>query len=286
MPSSGAAKIMEESISNKAQALRKDAGKENVIGLAAIFSFFVAALLFWFVSSLGLHWIVCSIISFLSFAVLFFIIDDHSLRPFRREAAKKEVKLAVSSHRAALLRNLERAYRKNDYGMVVSDTRIEKIKEFCESIGLPEGLLTPDELLSIIEGELKASPRSHSSDRDIGMVPVDPILFERWVAERLEASGWKARTTQGGADQGIDVIAEKHGVSVGIQCKLYSTAIGNKAVQEALSGIQYHGLSKGAVLTNASFTRSAIDLAHSAGIILMTHHDLIDPDAKLLPQTC
>ena len=273
---------MEKSVSERAITLRKEEGRENESGRAALFGASACVLIFILIYSMGFHWIICSLIAFVVLISVFSAFESRSLRPFRRAAAHEEIELAVSKHRAALLRNLERAYRKNDYGMVVSDTRSKQIKEFCKSIGLPEGLFTTEELLSIIEGELKTSVNSQSHSGGIGMVPVDPILFEKWVAERLVLKGWKARTTQGGADQGIDVIAEKNGLSVGIQCKLYSTAVGNRAVQEALSGIQYHGLSKGAVLTNASFTRSAIDLAHSAGVVLMTHHDLLDPDAKLL----
>ena len=114
------------------------------------------------------------------------------------------------------------------------------------------------------------------------LLPADPLAFEAWVADRLRAHGWDARPTPAGHDQGVDVIARKGGVSVGLQCKLYSGAVGNRAVQEVIAGIGFHGLGRGAVLTNAAFTRSAVDLARSTGVVLMTHHDLNDPDRLLL----
>ncbi len=57
--------------------------------------------------------------------------------------------------------------------------------------------------------------------------------FETYCAEELGRAGWNARVTMRSRDQGVDVVAEKLGVRVVLQCKLYSRPVGNKAVQEA-----------------------------------------------------
>jgi len=44
--------------------------------------------------------------------------------------------------------------------------------------------------------------------------------FERFCAEELRQVGWNARVTVQSRDQGIDVVAEKDGVRVVLQCKL------------------------------------------------------------------
>jgi len=98
--------------------------------------------------------------------------------------------------------------------------------------------------------------------------------YEVWVSERLQHLGWKTRVTQGSGDQGVDVVAEKGGTVVAIQCKKYSSPVGNKAVQEAFSGKTYIGANKAAVVTNASFTRSAYELAQSVGVQLLHHDEL------------
>ena len=53
--------------------------------------------------------------------------------------------------------------------------------------------------------------------------------FEYYCAELLKNNGfYNVSVTQGSGDQGIDVLAEKGGVKYGIQCKCYSSDIGNK----------------------------------------------------------
>ena len=67
--------------------------------------------------------------------------------------------------------------------------------------------------------------------------------FEYFCAVLLKTNGYeKAEVTPGSGDQGIDVIAAKDGIRYGIQCKCYSSDIGNKAVQEAYSGKEFDGV--------------------------------------------
>lgn len=106
----------------------------------------------------------------------------------------------------------------------------------------------------------------------------DPIEFERWCAETLEAQGWSARTTKGSGDQGADVIAERNGVRLVVQCKLYSRAVGNKAVQEAFSAKQFEGADIACVMTNAPYTPAARALAKQTGVLLLHRDDLLDAD--------
>ena len=74
--------------------------------------------------------------------------------------------------------------------------------------------------------------------------------------------------TQGSGDQGIDIIAYKDGIKYGIQCKCYSSDIGNKAVQEVFAGKTFYECHIGIVLINQYFTKSAIELAKKDGIVL------------------
>ena len=104
--------------------------------------------------------------------------------------------------------------------------------------------------------------------------PEDGWEFEHWVAEALQKFGWQARATQGSGDQGVDVVATKDGLSLGIQCKRYSGSVGNKAVQEAFSGAKNMGLNRAAVLTNAEFTKSARELAVTTSVLLLSPEDI------------
>ena len=65
----------------------------------------------------------------------------------------------------------------------------------------------------------------------------DGLSFEYTCASILRKRGFSnVDVTKGSGDQGIDVLAWKGGTKYGIQCKLYASPVGNKAVQEAYAG--------------------------------------------------
>ncbi len=93
--------------------------------------------------------------------------------------------------------------------------------------------------------------------------------FEYFCADILRKNGFESvKVTPGSGDQGIDIIAIKDGVKYGIQCKCYSSDIGNKAVQEAFSGAKFYDCHVPAVITNRYFTKSANELAKKNGVLL------------------
>lgn len=100
--------------------------------------------------------------------------------------------------------------------------------------------------------------------------------FEYFCANLLRKNGYeKVDVTQGSGDQGIDIIAYREGIKYGIQCKCYSSDIGNKAIQEVFAGKTFYECHVGVVLTNRYFTKSAIELAQKNGIILWDRDKLI-----------
>lgn len=190
---------------------------------------------------------------------------------------------SVDRHRAALVRNLDRSIKENDYGIVTEDKSDEALDEFFASINLDVDVLRFDDARNVTLEQLewiKTEARAQGFD-EINL-PFDGHAFEAWVAEALEGFGWTSKVTKGSGDQGIDVIAEKDGKKLGLQCKLYSNAVGNKAVQEAHTGKAFHMLDEVGVLTNAEFTRSAKDLAQVTGVLLLSHRDIPNLEKILL----
>lgn len=93
--------------------------------------------------------------------------------------------------------------------------------------------------------------------------------FEQFCAKLLEANGFcNVRVTQESNDQGIDILAEKLNVKYAVQCKCYSSDVGNKAVQEVFAGKSYYDCHVGVVLTNRYFTRAAKELARKTQVFL------------------
>lgn len=108
------------------------------------------------------------------------------------------------------------------------------------------------------------------------------IEFEKYTKFLLEELDYKkVRITKSVGDQGIDVITNKDGIKIGIQCKRHKKNIGNKAIQEVHAGIGYYSLDKGIVLTNSYFTNSARTLANKLDVELWDRKKLI----KLIENT-
>lgn len=93
--------------------------------------------------------------------------------------------------------------------------------------------------------------------------------FEHFCADLLERKGFvEVEVTKGSGDYGIDILAEKEGVTYAIQCKRYTTPVGVKAVQEAYAGRDYYDRMVGAVMTNQYFTTPAVEAAKKLKILL------------------
>lgn len=93
--------------------------------------------------------------------------------------------------------------------------------------------------------------------------------FEVYCSRLLRASGFdEVEVTKGSGDFGVDILAEKEGVTYGIQCKRYEGPVGVKAVQEAYAGRDYYDRMVGAVLTNQYFTKPAMEAAGKLKILL------------------
>lgn len=93
--------------------------------------------------------------------------------------------------------------------------------------------------------------------------------FEYYCAQLLRQNGFlEVEVTKGSGDYGIDILAEKDGITYAIQCKCYSAPVGVKAVQEAYAGRDYYDRMVGAVLTNQYFTAPAVEAAKKLKILL------------------
>lgn len=108
--------------------------------------------------------------------------------------------------------------------------------------------------------------------------------FEYFCAEVLKKNGFsRVNVTVASGDYGIDITACQGATSYAIQCKRYQGSVGNKAVQEALSGKVYYGCKAAAVLTNSYFTPQAKETAHKTGVELWDRDKLTAMVKKAYP---
>ena len=98
--------------------------------------------------------------------------------------------------------------------------------------------------------------------------------------------GWHVECTPKTGDQGVDLIASSGSIRLCVQCKRYSKAVGNSAVQQVVAGkIHYKG-TLGAVVTNAGFTSSAQELAKSTGVLLLSTEELEELVSDVPEERC
>jgi restriction system protein len=110
---------------------------------------------------------------------------------------------------------------------------------------------------------------------------MSPEEFEHYCAAVLREMKWDARVTQASNDQGVDIVADKRGVRIVIQCKKYSKPVGNRAVQEIVAAIAHEDAQRGVVVTTSSYTPAAERLAASNEVLLLHHSQLRRMDRLL-----
>lgn len=107
--------------------------------------------------------------------------------------------------------------------------------------------------------------RGRAGDMDL----MEGCEFELYCAELLKSCGFQeVELTRASGDYGVDILAEKDGVTYAIQCKRYQGPVGVKAVQEVYAGRDYYDRMVGAVLTNQYFTQPAVEAAAKLKILL------------------
>ncbi len=112
--------------------------------------------------------------------------------------------------------------------------------------------------------------RSVRRSRRMGMMDeMQGHDFEYYCADLLEKQGFlEVEVTRGSGDFGVDILAEKEGVTYAVQCKRYNGPVGVDAVLRTYAGRDYYGCMVGAVMTNQYFTAPAVEAAKKLHILL------------------
>ena len=100
--------------------------------------------------------------------------------------------------------------------------------------------------------------------------------FERLLKTVFIVLGYNAQITKKTGDQGADLILSKDGRKISVQAKRYSKTVGNKAIQEVYSSIQFYETGEAWVITTSDFTKGAIELARKTGVKLYNRYETID----------
>lgn len=103
------------------------------------------------------------------------------------------------------------------------------------------------------------------------------IQFEERLASYFIHKGYIVQTTLASGDHGADLILEIDNRRIAIQAKRYGNqSVGNKAIQEVISGRIMYDCDEAWVITTSYFTKSAEELATKADVKLIDRTDLIE----------
>ncbi len=206
----------------------------------------------------------------------------------RDSRAKRAAFEFINSQAHVFARRRRQLVLADDYGLEQTN-RWEKEKRYIFSTVIPDHLAKIGHSRSAI-GSLNFSPRSArpilaaieaTALREADRIPMDTfsdvasgVGYEQFCAELLRKAGWDARLTKASGDQGTDIIAERSGRRVVIQCKFYTSPVGNKAVQEVVAARLHERADKAVVVSNATYTKAARQLAGTTGVLLLHHDEL------------
>lgn len=104
---------------------------------------------------------------------------------------------------------------------------------------------------------------------------LDGFEFEDYLKELFEGYGYTCEELPYTNDYGADLIISKGIDRIVIQAKNYSGNVGNTAIQEVLSAKAYYKCDLALVITNAYFTRNAIEMAKKTHVILIGRDELM-----------
>jgi restriction system protein len=208
----------------------------------------------------------------------------------RRNGALRIVADEIDSHAAILHVKRLQTVLPDDYGTVFLD-KWEKEKDYyiqtrilpalrAKGLGMIYEALAIRIHLMIEEAAQRPMPPGLDtasrfiSDPEIFDPRMQPIDYEKHCALQLEKAGWGTRLTATTGDQGADVIAHRAGKVLVLQCKLYSSPVGNDAVQQVIAARQFQSADLAAVASNQPFTRPAKQLAGVSDVHLLHHEQL------------
>jgi restriction system protein len=112
---------------------------------------------------------------------------------------------------------------------------------------------------------------------------MDGLTFEKYLETLFVRLGYRVERTRYVSDYGADLVTRKDGVKTVIQAKRNRGKVGVKGIQEAVAAKAVYGCTAAMVVTNSTFTRSAVELARVNHVLLWDRERLLEAMLSLHP---
>lgn len=221
----------------------------------------------------------------------FILLRRHTHRSSRKRLQKR-LAAQMTQHEATLVSYFRQSISADAFGNVDDSKWRKHIETFLNTQVAPDMVnysawrnsRVGCEAASIVDSFTRQKDELKRRENPLSAVEahqISPSEYEQLCADILNKFGWNAQVTQSSRDHGADVIAEKQGVRVIIQCKRYSQPVGNKAVQEVHSALRLYAGNVGCVVAPSGFTPQAQQEANGLAVKLLHHSELDNLDRLL-----
>ena len=200
------------------------------------------------------------------------VLSDFNVRK-KEKRLQMYANLKIEEYKDILVKKYSQLAYKDDYGIIKTNKYEAELKYFMDNVVDTEKIISKEMRSCIIEKIINYMKENVNLNETLFSVN-NPYEFEQKCAQILNENGWNARATSKSLDQGVDVIAEREGITVVIQCKLYNKPVGNKAVQEIIAGRDFYKADFAVVVSNSTYTISARQLAQNCNVLLMNVDEL------------
>jgi restriction system protein len=131
---------------------------------------------------------------------------------------------------------------------------------------------------AVESAQKQAEERKKANQTLEELLRLSPSGFEEYIGDLFEARGYQRVNIRGGSgDQGADILAEKDGERVAIQCKLYKKGIvGPHEVRALIGSLQLTEAQRGILITTSTFSIQAERMGEEAGIEMIGGNKLIE----------
>jgi restriction system protein len=108
--------------------------------------------------------------------------------------------------------------------------------------------------------------------------------FEQLMTYYFRRQGYTVDPTSASGNRGANLLIIANDRHIAVRLKQQGVPVGNRVVQEALSGRAFYGAYEAWIITNSTFTRAARNEARVAGVRLIEGNELSEWLNDLLDQ--
>lgn len=191
-----------------------------------------------------------------------------------RDRVIEEWQRVMREHLPTLFLQVRQKLYRDPYGRVVSGKAEAELNYFYENVLVPsleepktgESWRLVRQLFDTWALELDYESIASPAGGEVEQRRSDGRTFERQLGASLASAGYNVTFTPATGDQGVDLLVERKGRRIAVQCKDYAKPVGNDAIQQVFAGAQFYGAAEAIVVAPNGYTTSARQLAESLGV--------------------